>query len=169
MVGRGFLRPDLSHVRSDTPKALRRLLESSIKFTREDRPLFRQILVSLESLSRSLPKIHRSASEPTLSGSHFQSEDIYFAYALPKTPMNAQFGAFPLFNTGGVIWKSTLREKRYTRKEIAGKYCDKGLCHCNVTPARSSLFLYTQVQNIFHLLKLLTTKKYIKKEASEKQ
>ncbi|EFX83242.1 hypothetical protein DAPPUDRAFT_315683 [Daphnia pulex] len=103
MVGRGFLRPDLSHVRSDTPKALRRLLESSIKFTREERPLFRQILVSLESLSRSLPKIHRSASEPTLSGSHFQSEDIYFAYALPKTPMNAQFGAFPLFNTGGVI------------------------------------------------------------------
>nr|CAH0108223.1 unnamed protein product [Daphnia galeata] len=103
MVGRGFLRPDLSHIRSDTPKALRRLLESSIKFTREERPLFRQILVSLESLSRSLPKIHRSASEPTLSGSHFQSEDIYFAYALPKTPMNAQFGAFPLFNTGGVI------------------------------------------------------------------
>ncbi|KAK4036139.1 hypothetical protein OUZ56_028204 [Daphnia magna] len=103
MVGRGFLRPDLSHVRSDTPKALRRLLESSIKFTQEERPLFRQILVSLESLSRSLPKIHRSASEPTLSGSHFQSEDIYFAYALPKTPMNAQFGAFPLFNTGGVI------------------------------------------------------------------
>ncbi len=103
MVGRGFLRPELNHVRSDTPKALRRLLESSIKFTRDDRPLFRQILVSLESLSRSLPKIHRSASEPTLSGSHFQSEDIYFAYALPKTPMNAQFGAFPLFNTGGVI------------------------------------------------------------------
>ena len=103
MVGRGFLRPDLGHVRSDTPKALRRLLKSSIKFTREERPLFCHILVSLESLSRSLPKIHRSASEPTLSGSHFQSEDIYFAYALPKTPMNAQFGAFPLFNTGGVI------------------------------------------------------------------
>ena len=100
MMGRGFLRPDLNHIRSDTPKALRRLLESSIKFTREERPLFRQILVSLESLSRSLPKIHRSASEPTLSGSHFQSEDIYFAYALPKTPMNAQFGAFPLFNAG---------------------------------------------------------------------
>ena len=90
MMGRGFLRPDLNHIRSDTPKALRRLLESSIKFTREERPLFRQILVSLESLSLSLPKIHRSASEPTLSGSHFQSEGIYFAYALPKTPMNAQ-------------------------------------------------------------------------------
>ena len=100
MVGRGFLRPDLGHVRSDTPKALRRLLESSIKFTREERPLFRQILVSLESLSRSLPKIHRSASEPTLSGSNFQSEDIYCAY--PKIPIYAQFCAFLLFNTSFV-------------------------------------------------------------------
>ena len=102
-MGGGHLRPDLKHVRSDTPKALRRLLESSIQVKRDERPLFRQILASLESLSRSLPKIHRSASEPTLSSSHFQSDDIYFSYALPKTPMNAQFGAFPLFNTGGVI------------------------------------------------------------------
>jgi len=103
LVGGGHLRPDLKHVRSDTPKALRRLLESSIQVKRDERPLFRQILASLESLSRSLPKIHRSASEPTLSSSHFQSDDIYFSYALPKTPMNTQFGAFPLFNTGGVI------------------------------------------------------------------
>jgi len=43
MVGRGFLRPDLNLLRSDTPKALRRLLEDCIKFARDDRPLFRQV------------------------------------------------------------------------------------------------------------------------------
>lgn len=43
MVGRGFLRPDLNLLRSDTPKALRRLLEDCIKFVRDERPLFRQV------------------------------------------------------------------------------------------------------------------------------
>ena len=43
MVGRGYLRPDLNILRSDTPKALKRLLEDCIKFVRDERPLFRQV------------------------------------------------------------------------------------------------------------------------------
>ncbi|KAI1296629.1 Raf -like protein serine/threonine-protein kinase Raf [Halotydeus destructor] len=64
MVGRGLLKPDLPRVRKSTPKALMRLLEDGIQFEAASRPLFRQILTSLEALQRSLPKIHRSVSEP---------------------------------------------------------------------------------------------------------
>ncbi|XP_076332952.1 serine/threonine-protein kinase A-Raf-like isoform X2 [Tachypleus tridentatus] len=95
MVGHGYLRPDLSNARSDTPKALIRLIEDCVKFNREERPLFRQILASLESLARSLPKIHRSTSEPTLNRTHLQSEDFTYNCASPKTP--SQFGTFPFF------------------------------------------------------------------------
>ncbi|XP_022651510.1 serine/threonine-protein kinase B-raf-like isoform X2 [Varroa destructor] len=95
MVGNGFLKPDMAHVRKDAPKALVRLTEDCIKFCRDDRPLFRQILASLESLMRSLPKIHRSTSEPTLNRTHLQSEDFLFACASPKTP--SQFGNQPSF------------------------------------------------------------------------
>ncbi|XP_023227755.1 serine/threonine-protein kinase B-raf-like [Centruroides sculpturatus] len=100
MVGHGYLQPDLQSVRSDTPKALNRLIQDCIKFAREDRPLFRQILASLESLVQSLPKIHRSLSEPTFNCSHLQSEDFIYLCASPKTPINSQFGAFPLFSSG---------------------------------------------------------------------
>ncbi|GFQ98698.1 hypothetical protein TNCT_298821 [Trichonephila clavata] len=100
MVGHGYLIPDLRNTRSDTPKALNRLIEDCIKFNRDERPLFRQILASLESLARSLPKIHRSASEPTLNRTHLQSEDFMYICASPKTPINSQFGAFPYFSAG---------------------------------------------------------------------
>lgn len=43
MVGQGLLRPDFNKLRSDTPKAMRRLLENCIKLNREDRQLFRQV------------------------------------------------------------------------------------------------------------------------------
>ncbi|KHN71040.1 Raf -like protein serine/threonine-protein kinase [Toxocara canis] len=43
MVGRGYLKPDLTKVRRDTPKILHALLERSIKFTREERPEFEQV------------------------------------------------------------------------------------------------------------------------------
>lgn len=88
MVGRGYLRPDLNKLRQDTPKALRRLVEDCIKFNREDRPLFRQILASLEGLIRNLPKIHRSASEPNVNRTQLQSDDFMYACASPKTPVN---------------------------------------------------------------------------------
>ena len=60
-----------------------------------------QILASLENLMRTLPKIHRSASEPTLNRTYLQSEecDYFYACASPKTPINSQFGAFPFFTT----------------------------------------------------------------------
>ncbi|CAG7832712.1 unnamed protein product [Allacma fusca] len=103
MVGRGYLRPDLNTLRSDTPKALKRLLEDSIKFLRDERPLFRQILTSLESLLSSLPKIHRSASEPMLNRTQFQSDDFLYSCPSPKTPINTQFGTFPFFATGANI------------------------------------------------------------------
>lgn len=66
MVGRGYLSPDLSKVASNCPKAMRRLMGDCLKFKREERPLFPQILASIESLQHALPKIERSASEPAL-------------------------------------------------------------------------------------------------------
>uniref|UniRef100_W5KWA0 non-specific serine/threonine protein kinase n=1 Tax=Astyanax mexicanus TaxID=7994 RepID=W5KWA0_ASTMX len=74
MVGRGYLSPDLSKVRSNCPKAMKRLM----------------ILASIELLARSLPKIHRSASEPSLNRAGFQTEDFsLYACASPKTPIQA--------------------------------------------------------------------------------
>ena len=85
MVGCGRLKPAMEKLRTDTPKALRRLLDNCLGTTREDRPAFRnvcfgeyhlnglmesfafQVLVSLENLMSSLPKIHRSLSEPILN------------------------------------------------------------------------------------------------------
>ncbi|KAL1132035.1 hypothetical protein AAG570_011643 [Ranatra chinensis] len=101
MVGRGYLRPDLNELPPETPKALRRLSEHCIKFNREERPLFRQILSSLESLLQSLPKIHRSTSEPLLSRTQLHSDDLPLC-ASPKTPVNTQFGAFPFYSVGGI-------------------------------------------------------------------
>jgi len=88
MVGCGLLRPNLDNLRSDTPKALRRLVEDCIKLARDDRPLFRQILASLDNLIRSLPKIHRSASEPNLNSRVIQSEDCLYMCSIPKNTIN---------------------------------------------------------------------------------
>ncbi|XP_046739402.1 raf homolog serine/threonine-protein kinase Raf-like [Diprion similis] len=103
MVGRGYLRPDLNKLRSDTPKALKRLTEDCIKFSRDERPIFRQILASLEGLIQGLPKITRSASEPNLNRTQLQTDDFLYACASPKTPVNFQFGAFPFYPSGGNI------------------------------------------------------------------
>ncbi|XP_056397207.1 serine/threonine-protein kinase A-Raf isoform X2 [Hyla sarda] len=66
MVGRGYLSPDLSKISNNCPKAMKRLLANCLKFKREERPLFPQILSTIELLQRALPKIERSASEPSL-------------------------------------------------------------------------------------------------------
>lgn len=102
MVGRGNLRPDLNKLRSDAPKALKRLTEDCIKFSRDERPIFRQILANLEGLSR-LPKITRSASEPNLNRTQLNSDDFVYTCASPKTPVNFQFGAFSFYPSGGNI------------------------------------------------------------------
>ncbi|KAF4020362.1 hypothetical protein G4228_011838 [Cervus hanglu yarkandensis] len=98
MVGRGYLSPDLSKVRSNCPKAMKRLMAECLKKKRDERPLFPQILASIELLARSLPKIHRSASEPSLNRAGFQTEDFsLYACASPKTPIQAGgYGTFPV-------------------------------------------------------------------------
>ncbi|XP_062843127.1 RAF proto-oncogene serine/threonine-protein kinase [Trichomycterus rosablanca] len=65
-VGRGYLSPDLSKLYKSCPKAMKRLVADCIKKSKDDRPLFLQILASVELLQHSLPKINRSASEPSL-------------------------------------------------------------------------------------------------------
>ncbi|XP_035282400.1 serine/threonine-protein kinase B-raf-like [Anguilla anguilla] len=99
MVGRGYLSPDLSKSRSNCPKAMKRLMADCLKKKREERPLFPQILASIELLARSLPKIHRSASEPSLNRAGFQTEDFsLYACASPKTPIQAGgYGEFSAF------------------------------------------------------------------------
>ncbi|KAM5126672.1 serine/threonine-protein kinase B-raf-like [Callospermophilus lateralis] len=99
MVGRGYLSPDLSKVRSNCPKAMKRLMAECLKKKRDERPLFPQILASIELLARSLPKIHRSASEPSLNRVGFQTEDFsLYACASPKTPIQAGgYGEFAAF------------------------------------------------------------------------
>ncbi|XP_017208994.1 raf-1 proto-oncogene, serine/threonine kinase a isoform X2 [Danio rerio] len=75
MVGRGYLSPDLSKLYKRCPKAMKRLVADCIKKSKDERPLFPQILSSIELLQHSLPKINRSASEPSLHRAS-QSEDI---------------------------------------------------------------------------------------------
>ena len=43
MVGCGRLKPAMEKLRTDTPKALRRLLDNCLGTTREDRPAFRNV------------------------------------------------------------------------------------------------------------------------------
>ncbi|XP_048879295.1 RAF proto-oncogene serine/threonine-protein kinase isoform X2 [Brienomyrus brachyistius] len=75
MVGRGYLSPDLSKLYKNCPKSMKRLVADCIKKSKDERPLFPQILSSIELLQHSLPKINRSASEPSLHrASH--TEDI---------------------------------------------------------------------------------------------
>ncbi|XP_078088246.1 serine/threonine-protein kinase A-Raf-like isoform X2 [Mustelus asterias] len=75
MVGRGYLTPDLGKVYSNCPKAMKRLIVDCIKVKRDERPLFIQILASIEMLQHALPKIERSASEPSLHRA-VQAEEI---------------------------------------------------------------------------------------------
>ncbi|XP_036415225.1 RAF proto-oncogene serine/threonine-protein kinase [Colossoma macropomum] len=86
MVGRGYLSPDLSKLYKNCPKAMKRLVADCIKKSKDDRPLFPQILASVELLQHSLPKINRSASEPSLHrASH--TEDINVC-TLTSTKLN---------------------------------------------------------------------------------
>lgn len=101
MVGRGYLKADLTKLRTDTPKVLRRLTEDCIKFNRDDRPLFRQIHSILEGLLRNHPKINRSASEPNMNRTQLQSDDFMYACASPKTPVNFGPGGNFLFYSSG--------------------------------------------------------------------
>jgi len=95
MVGRGFLKPCLDKLRTDTPKALRRLLLECLSNNRDDRPNFRQVLVSLENLMSSLPKIHRSLSEPILNRTNLHTDEIFGeSCSSPKSPGLAVINSF---------------------------------------------------------------------------
>ncbi|XP_020608969.1 serine/threonine-protein kinase A-Raf-like [Orbicella faveolata] len=98
MVGRGYLKPDLSKVRSDIPKSFKKLLIDCIKFSRDERPLFPQVLGTLESLIRSMPKIHRSASEPCSLNRAGKMSEVGFFGAPPETPISP-FGVYQPFFT----------------------------------------------------------------------
>uniref|UniRef100_A0A6Q2XSW5 RAF proto-oncogene serine/threonine-protein kinase n=1 Tax=Esox lucius TaxID=8010 RepID=A0A6Q2XSW5_ESOLU len=87
MVGRGYLSPDLSKLYKSCPKAMKRLVADCIKKSKEERPLFPQILSSIELLQHALPKINRSTSEPSLHRQSTQKTvifsklyDIYFGF-----------------------------------------------------------------------------------------
>ncbi|KAM4746085.1 serine/threonine-protein kinase A-Raf isoform 3-T3 [Anableps anableps] len=75
MVGRGYLSPDLSKLYSTSPKSMKRLIIDCLKFIREERPLFPQILVAIEQVQELMPKIERSRSEPSLHRA-VQAEDL---------------------------------------------------------------------------------------------
>ena len=94
LVGTGQLMPNLEGIRTDTPPPLRRLMLECIRHDREQRPLFPQVLAIVENLMRTLPKIHRSLSEPILHRTTFShSDDLSSATgggtASPKTPGGA--------------------------------------------------------------------------------
>ncbi|KAF5401733.1 Serine/threonine-protein kinase-transforming protein Rmil [Paragonimus heterotremus] len=93
LVGRGLLKPDISEARSDIPPALRRLAIECCSFERDDRPPFSQIHQRLDSLYRSMPKLHRCASEPSMNAMRFERTDTCeltaYLNVSPKTPLNS--------------------------------------------------------------------------------
>ncbi|XP_035912779.1 raf homolog serine/threonine-protein kinase Raf [Anopheles stephensi] len=99
MVGCGKLRPDLTKVRTDCPQALKRCVEDCIKFNRDERPLFRLLLNMLENMLRTMPKFHRSASEPNFTQTQLQNDDFLYMCSSPKTPVN--FHNFQFYNGAG--------------------------------------------------------------------
>ncbi|KAL4226447.1 hypothetical protein ACF0H5_014430 [Mactra antiquata] len=98
MVGKGYLFPDVNKIRNDCPKALIRLMQECCKLDRDMRPLFPQILASLEMLVSSLPKIGRSRSEPIMNSSHSEDFEIMYMCASPKTPINSHYNQFSFLN-----------------------------------------------------------------------
>lgn len=63
-----------------------------------------QILSVLETLERSLPKVHRSSSEPTLNQSHTEDYDLMYMCASPKTPINSQYSQFIFSSPTPAYW-----------------------------------------------------------------
>lgn len=66
MVGRGYLRPDMSKVRSNCPQQLLRMTEDCIKIKADERPQFNLLVSIFDNMLRTCPIINRSASEPDL-------------------------------------------------------------------------------------------------------
>lgn len=99
-IGRGYIRPDHSKVRSDCPKALKRLYLDCIRYNREERPQFKQIVNSLESILVALPKITRSTSEPILGrGKPHSDVEVAYPCPTPHTPIQGTQDVFSFLGT----------------------------------------------------------------------
>ncbi|KAK0399802.1 hypothetical protein QR680_003222 [Steinernema hermaphroditum] len=85
MVGRGMLKPDMGKIRSDAPKKFHSLLDQCIRFNREERKEFPQILIDLDRISQKMPKLTKSQSEPLL-WSRRGRPVIHYHAASPNTP-----------------------------------------------------------------------------------
>jgi len=73
MVGSGILRPNMKNLRNDTPRQLKQLLKECIQFQPLNRPEFRLIYQTLDSIR--LPKLKKSASEPFLASNRYRGVD----------------------------------------------------------------------------------------------
>lgn len=60
-----------------------KLIGDCIKFNKDERPLFRQVLSTIESLTKTMPKINRSFSEPALN---LNQTDIWDSMGLANSP-----------------------------------------------------------------------------------
>jgi len=88
-VATGKLKPDLNKCRKDAPKMMIKLIEDCIKFSKDERPLFDQILNIIELLLNSMPKISRSLSEPSLNINQSNiSWDIFWLTAFSNSKNN---------------------------------------------------------------------------------
>ncbi|CAD5225043.1 unnamed protein product [Bursaphelenchus okinawaensis] len=67
-VGKGFMKPDLTQIRSNAPGKLRSLFQNCIAFDPVQRPEFRQILQLMDNIR--VGRLIKSASETQLSKSH---------------------------------------------------------------------------------------------------
>ncbi|XP_063714304.1 RAF proto-oncogene serine/threonine-protein kinase-like isoform X2 [Symsagittifera roscoffensis] len=67
MVGKGFLKPDLSQCQEDTPADLKQLLIECVQKNTDGRPDFKKVEEQLKQLLDAQPKIERSNSAPLLT------------------------------------------------------------------------------------------------------
>ncbi|CCD62343.1 Raf homolog serine/threonine-protein kinase [Caenorhabditis elegans] len=103
MVGRGYLRPDRSKIRHDTPKSMLKLYDNCIMFDRNERPVFGEVLERLRDII--LPKLTRSQSAPnvlhldsqySVMDAVMRSQMLSWSYIPPataKTPQSAAAAA----------------------------------------------------------------------------
>ena len=91
LVAQGKMKPDLTRCRKDTPNIMLKLIEECIKFNKDERPLFRKVLSTIESLTKTMPKISRSFSEPALNHTHLNS-DIFDSMAVCNSPTTPILG-----------------------------------------------------------------------------
>lgn len=61
--------------------------------------LLLQILVTLETIHRALPKILRSTSEPWNLGAKLTADDVFFGPSVPETPISPFGNDFAFFTS----------------------------------------------------------------------